>query len=142
MGDQTEYNTAGDMSITRLGSKARPMPGRSRGVSEVDRAVAEQMRQREEEERQTVLDAQVEAKLALIESYGDDVYPDGQVFSFDKRYPDSEHRYAYAGIKAANVWYLTGIQGKRFNWSGLVTWLVSDHPVKPDNITWYPLRPR
>lgn len=86
------------------------------------------------------VEAETANKLAIIDAYGQDTYPHGAVFTFVKHYDANVAAglpagdYTYAALKADNGWYLTGARaGNRHSWHDLLVFLVSGHPVTPDN---------
>ena len=81
--------------------------------------------------------AELEQKLALVDTYGEDTLPDGSILSFDKQYKAGETIYNYAALKTNDQWYLTGsLNGfMRGTWDKFVLALISgDFPVDPGNI--------
>jgi hypothetical protein len=54
-----------------------------------------------------------------------DVFTDGQVLTFSKRFPGTAVDYQYAAIKVEDQWYITGQNnaGRAFNWSALIAFV-------------------
>jgi hypothetical protein len=105
-------------------------------ASEADLAVRETLRARREKEL-------LDLKLNLVEQYGADVYENGVVIKFSKRFAADrqmdypERVYNYAGLKTNNQWYLTGklLGFSRGTWDNLVLALVGgDFPVHPEDV--------
>jgi hypothetical protein len=99
---------------------------RTERVDDVDAAVLAHLTHRSYE-------AGVAAKLALVDSYGEDTYDDGAVIRFTKRLdgPRGPQDYTYAAIKADNHWYTTGPYGRKYTWLELLAWFVrGKHPVE------------
>jgi hypothetical protein len=65
-----------------------------------------------DELRKRALDLTVQTRLAAIQEYGEDNYPDGTVVSFSKVFAGNpETTYTYAGIRIRDKWYITGNGG-------------------------------
>lgn len=98
-------------------------------VSTVDAQLKQKLQERRDER-------EVTARLALVDAYGEDVYPVGTVITFDKVYGTigSGKTYSYAVLKATDGdWYTTGSANNagRYNWDTLIEFLVSGpKPVK------------
>lgn len=95
-------------------------------VSTVDAQLKQKLQERRDER-------EVTARLALVDAYGEDVYPDGTVITFDKLHAEHGQVYSYAVLKAAGKWYTTGSYSHAaiHNWDTLVEFLVSGpKPVK------------
>lgn len=68
------------------------------------------------------------AKLAIIESLGEDDFADGAVLLFTKTFPERDARYQrvdpvqyhYAAIKSPKGWHITGRESGTFSWEDLV----------------------
>lgn len=80
--------------------------------------------------------AEVERRMALIKSYGEDPFQDSQVLFFTRAYAGSDVLYRYAAVRSVGRWYLTGARSPQgLTWLQLATWLVSgDYAVQPDEI--------
>lgn len=89
-----------------------------------------EIQRRLEAERANV---EVERRMAIIKSYGEDPFRDGQVLSFTRTYAGSDVLYRYAAVRSVGRWYLTGARSPQgLTWLQLATWLVSgDYPVPP-----------
>lgn len=71
---------------------------------------------------------EINNKLAMIESYGEDDFEDGAVLVFDKVM--GNQTYKYAAIKAVGLWYTTGPKSpKAYTWDELVSWFSEGTPV-------------
>jgi len=93
-----------------------------------------------EQVRAQSVDVEVARRLAIVDSFGADIYPAGTVVKFEKRFsstPDAR-AYSYAAIKVANgQWYLTGTTGSRtgMTWDEFVLYFASGEvPVTPDDV--------
>lgn len=79
-------------------------------------------------------DGLVNKKLAAIEAFGTDEFPEHAVIRFGKTMTNRQRepqRYMYAAIKVDGHWYTTGPKGQRYTWDELLVWLVSgDHPTR------------
>ena len=64
--------------------------------------------------------------LAAAAHFGNDVYEDGNILTWEKCFDGSERSYAYAAIKAAGRWYVTGSVAPRDGmlWGALVDFMV------------------
>ena len=63
--------------------------------------------------------AMLEAQLAELNKYGDDIYSNGTVLRFKKRFDGRGGQwYTFAALKASGSWYLTGASSV----SGPLTW--------------------
>lgn len=95
-------------------------------VSTVDAQLAKKLQERRDER-------EVTARLALVDAYGEDVYPNGTVITFEKVHTGGGISYTYAVLKATDKWYATGSYGSAaiHTWDSLVEFLVSgSKPVK------------
>jgi hypothetical protein len=97
-------------------------------VSTVDAQLKQKLQERRDER-------EVAARLALVDAYGEDVYPVGTVITFDKAHGSKS--YPYAALKAEvatnEQWYTTGAANSAaiHTWDTLVEFLVSGpKPVK------------
>ena len=85
--------------------------------------------------RESILNrlASLEAELAELDKWGDDVYPDGTVIKWKKTFPPRTRKYRFAALRAGGYWYLTNRDGYRMTWSELVSMLSHsdsfDHKV-------------
>jgi ATP-dependent Lon protease len=89
--------------------------------NEVDRRVAEQLRDQNETKA-------VEEKLKLIRDYfgEDDSHRDETVVKFNKQFQADGPEYHYAAIRTQGMWYTTGKNSpKGLTWMEFVLWLVS-----------------
>jgi hypothetical protein len=75
--------------------------------------------------------ALADKKMGMLDAYGEDVYTNGQVFTFNKRFGTSDVFYQYVVLRTNDVWYITGKDaGKQFTWKNLVLFCLSGpHPV-------------
>lgn len=98
-------------------------------VSTVDAQLKQKLQERRDER-------EVTARLALVDAYGEDVYPAGTVITFVKKFDRiKDVPYTYAAIKGAgDKWFSTGhdcVQGTTFTWDTLIEFLVTGpFPVK------------
>ncbi len=80
--------------------------------------------------------AAIDAKLTIVAEFGEDVYDNGTVFRFEKRFPNSVKVYLYAVIKANDEWHTTGPKGSSYTWDQFVVWLISgDTPIRKHELT-------
>ena len=97
-------------------------------MSTVDAQLKQKLQERRDER-------EVAARLALVDAYGEDVYPVGTVITFEKVHNVSRnHPYSYAALKTEDErWYTTGAANNAaiHTWDSLVEFLVSGpKPVK------------
>lgn len=72
---------------------------------------------------------QLEERAAAIRRFGEDIYDDGDVITFDKQFYPDGMAYSYAAIRSNGLWYTTGPKSpKGYTWVELVNWLT-DGPV-------------
>ena len=77
------------------------------------------------------VELEVEKRLALIESYGDDNYSENSVIRFQKTFVKGGTKYTYAAIKAGGLWYTTGPKSpKGYTWNEFTAWLAATEPVE------------
>jgi hypothetical protein len=95
------------------------------------------------------VEREVQRRLALVDGFGEDVYPEGTVITYKKKYVTTKDKdYTYAVIKNPNgKWYSTGhdhVYGVTFTWDELVEhWVTGPTPVevvyiKPEGATALP----
>lgn len=73
---------------------------------------------------------EVTRRLAWIDAQGQDNYPDGTIFRFEKLFHSNKKPYDYVMIKKADVWYISSgaaTTGGR-DWNELLLWLSEDNP--------------
>lgn len=62
--------------------------------------------------------------------WGNDVYPEGTVLVFQRKFDMWEKTYHYAAVKAKGAWFVTGKRDTPFTWSEFVSWLQQgNYPV-------------
>lgn len=78
----------------------------------------------------------LQLQLEASSQFGPDVYTEGAVIIFVKRFAIGGIAYQYAMIKARGLWYSTGPKApKAYTWDDMVVWLTSG-PV-PTTELWY-----
>jgi hypothetical protein len=62
----------------------------------------------------------------LNELFGDDVFSNGDVITFEKKYLARGRTYVYVALKSGGCWYLTGPQqsGLVYDWRGLCKFVL------------------
>ncbi len=75
----------------------------------VDRELRARLAEREAEAKTAAVEAEVQRRLDIMESFGEDIFDDGTVVRFVKTYAvgDEEMAYWFAAIKANDRWYVT-----------------------------------
>lgn len=63
----------------------------------------------------------------------EDIFDDGDVISFQKRFTSGPQRYSYVAIKAAGRWYLSGDSNAFRTFDALVKYMRKDNEL-PDNM--------
>lgn len=97
--------------------------------AQLEDEVREQVRA---ERRARRVEAMKAARNALLDAYGEDIYEDGTVVSFKKRFKCGSHEYVFAAVKAAGKWFTSGMaigQGRGFEWDDFIEALVNDVPA-------------
>jgi len=108
--------------VANLMEMKRARENKAMGMTNVDAKLAQMLLDRQEKE-------ETEHKLALLEEYPDDDFPNGTIFRFTKQFEKDGVKFLYGAIKVNNLWYLSGpTQGARqYTWKDLALWLVSGH---------------
>lgn len=75
----------------------------------MDRELRARLAEREAEAKTAAVEAEVQRRLDIMESFGEDIFDDGTVVRFVKTYAvgDEEKAYWFAAIKANDRWYVT-----------------------------------
>jgi hypothetical protein len=66
----------------------------------------------------------LEAELAELDRFGEDVFPDQTVLIFGCKFPQTVTVYTYVALKASGRWYVTGTGTSSMikSWNDLVVW--------------------
>lgn len=66
-----------------------------------------------------------EELIALRASFGEDVFEDGTVVTFEVTFNPEGKAYQYAAVRVSDHWYVTSTNAQpRRTWEQLITWLV------------------
>lgn len=96
-------------------------------IDETGQAVAELLEQQRKEEL-------LERRLALVQSYGEDGFDDGQRLTFTKYFDSTGDKpFRYVAIKCDGSWYVSSRHEANMTWDEFVLWLTNgDRPVVPE----------
>lgn len=95
--------------------------------------------------------ARVQRRILVLEEYGEDVWADGTVISFQKNFGANvgvrnsrTGSYEYVGIRAGGQWFITGAAHKdALSWDALVAFFSASPIVLPDDVwvvdAWTPM---
>lgn len=75
---------------------------------------------------------EAERKLALYKQFGEDVYENGEVFSFQKRFGGGSNIYDYVVVKVHDEWYISGPRegGRSKTWIQLLAFIVEGNTLE------------
>jgi hypothetical protein len=85
-----------------------------------------------ERKREKALAEEVKRLQECAARLGEDIFQEGAVLRFKKRFGEGTIAYTYATIKAAGKWYLSGpMHGQiGMTWDELIMWMIKGVPVE------------
>lgn len=113
-----KYTTPTTKQNPRVRGDNKPMNNDLYNIDQVDIDVANELNKRQTERL-------LKTKMNLVDALGEDVFVDGDVITFSKKFDNNGDTYQYVALKVGDVWYVTGRNNYSLAWEKLVGFLVS-----------------
>jgi hypothetical protein len=130
-GQRIDMLVAQEFDYKKIADETPMSPEVLKGLQMSVQLTVDQQLQQKLAERRT--EREVTRRLALVDSYGEDVYPVGTIISFEKKFDGAPETFTYAVIKGTDTkWFTTGhnhVYGSTLTWDALVEFLVASNPV-------------